>query len=85
KHKKNNFFLIILIKTIYKPANVRKLLHICIRDRHHTVLSHAVDLNFMRVFAVVLVMVVRVFDNVTRVVAFKVAVRWMVVYLGSKG
>ncbi len=51
---------------------------------HHTVFSHALDLNDMRQFAELHDIELTVIDNDTRLPAFKDALRWNEVYYGSK-
>ncbi|EIR1222314.1 L-arabinose isomerase, partial [Salmonella enterica] len=51
---------------------------------HHTVFSHALDLNDMRQFAEIHDIEIAVIDNDTRLPAFKDALRWNEVYYGLK-
>ena len=51
---------------------------------HHTVFSHALDLNDMRQFAEMHDIEITVIDNDTRLPAFKDALRWNEVYYGFK-
>ena len=51
---------------------------------HHTVFSHALDLNDMRQFAEMHDIEIAVIDNDTRLPAFKDALRWNEVYYGFK-
>jgi len=51
---------------------------------HHTVFSHALDLNDMRQFAELHDIELTVIDNDTRLPAFKDALRWNEGYYGSK-
>ncbi|MDU7018691.1 MAG: L-arabinose isomerase, partial [Enterobacter sp.] len=51
---------------------------------HHTVFSHALDLNDMRQFAELHDIELTVIDNDTRLPAFKDALRWNEVYYSSK-
>ena len=51
---------------------------------HHTVFSHALDLNDMRQFAELHDIELTVIDNDTRLPAFKDALRWNEGYDGSK-
>ena len=51
---------------------------------HHTVFSHALDLNDMRQFAEMHDIEIAVIDNDTRLPAFKDALRWNDVYYGFK-
>ncbi|ECE9146043.1 L-arabinose isomerase, partial [Salmonella enterica subsp. enterica serovar Typhimurium] len=51
---------------------------------HHTVFSHALDLNDMRQFAEIHDIEIAVIDNDTHLPAFKDALRWNEVYYGFK-
>ncbi len=51
---------------------------------HHTVFSHALDLNDMRQFAEMHDIEIAVIDNDTRLPAFKDTLRWNEVYYGFK-
>ena len=51
---------------------------------HHTVFSHALNLDDMRQFAELNDIELTVIDNDTRLPAFKDALRWNEVYYGSK-
>lgn len=51
---------------------------------HHTVFSHALNLNDMRQFAEMHDIEITVIDNDTRLPAFKDALRWNEVYYGFR-
>ena len=51
---------------------------------HHTVFSHALNLDDMRQFAELHNIELTVIDNDTRLPSFKDALRWNEVYYGSK-
>ncbi|PLO27923.1 L-arabinose isomerase, partial [Klebsiella pneumoniae] len=51
---------------------------------HHTVFSHALNLDDMRQFAELHDIELTVIDNDTRLPSFKDALRWNEVYYGSK-